>query len=378
MATRVQILPSVVIPKSPHQSKFERKKPHVEENFSEAINLNQFEQKYHVLTALYSHRSEYTTSYRQLTFRPKSWSYGNRDLVKFLITGYLPKSAFYEKWKASERRKTKTKNISPTGKEEGLQENIPELWSPKDKIKLRETGRQVEKLILDARFRRKENLEKVAERVQKSRNFQADVIRMNKDLEIRIGNSACLGKMEEQQKHPGRLINREERQQTHPGRFTNSAEGQQINPDRLINREFEGQQTHIGRFINLINSEKGQQTHPGHFINREERQQTHPGRFISREERQKTHPDRFINREEGQQTHPGRVINTADGQQTHPGCVMNSSDGQQTHPGCVINSASAQPTHTDRLIIRERNNIFIVNRRPIPVFETLRLNLNSH
>jgi hypothetical protein len=52
-----------------------------------------------------------------------------RDLVKCLITGYLPKSGFHEKWKASERRKTKTKKISPTDKEEGLQENIPELWS---------------------------------------------------------------------------------------------------------------------------------------------------------------------------------------------------------------------------------------------------------
>jgi hypothetical protein len=52
---------------------------------------------------------------------------------------------------------------------------------------------------MDARFRRKENLEYVAERVQKLRNcLQADVIRINKVLEIRIGKSACLGKMEGQ------------------------------------------------------------------------------------------------------------------------------------------------------------------------------------
>lgn len=344
MATRAQILPSVVVPKSPHQSKYEGGKPHVQENFRGAINLNQFEKKYHALAALYT--SENTTNYRQLTFRPKSWSYGNRDLVKFLITGYLPKSAFYEKWKGSERRKRKTKKISPTGKEKGLQENTPPLWSPKDKIKLRETGRQVEKRILDARFRRKENLENVAERVQKSRNCQADEIRMNKV--IRMGKSACLSKMEGHQEHPGLSIKREEGQQKHPGRFTNNAEGQQTNTERLINREFEKQQTHIG-LINLINSEI--------------EQQLHHGRFISREERRKVHPDRFINREKGQQTHLVRVINSA--------------DGQQTHPGRVINSASAQPTHTGRLIKRDRNNIFIVNRRPIPVFETLRLNLNS-
>jgi hypothetical protein len=236
MATRVHILPYVVVPKSPNQ------------NFRATINLNQFEKKYHALTALY--KSEINTNYRQLTFHPKSWSYGDRDLVKFLITGYLPKSGFHEKWKASERRKTKTKKISPTDKEEGLQENIPELWSPKDKIKLRETGRQVEKLIMDARFRRKENLEYVAERVQKLRNcLQADVIRMNKVLEIRIGKSACLGKMEGQQKHPGRLIKRKVGQQTHPDRLINRAEGQQINPDRLINSS-EGQQINPDCLIN--------------------------------------------------------------------------------------------------------------------------------
>jgi hypothetical protein len=108
MATRVQILPYVVVPKSPNQ------------NFRATINLNQFEKKYHALTALY--QSENNINYRQLTFRPKSWSYGDRDLVKFLITGYLPKSAFYEKCKASERRKTKTKKISPTDKEEGTRD----------------------------------------------------------------------------------------------------------------------------------------------------------------------------------------------------------------------------------------------------------------
>lgn len=375
MAVRVQILPSVVVPRSPHQSTFERKKTHVQENFPAAVNLHQFEKKYHALTALYSHSGESTTSYRQLTFRPKSWSYGNRDLVKFLITGYLPKSAFYEKWKASERRKTRTKKISPTGKEEGLQENITELWSPKDKIKLRETGRQVEKLIMDARFRRKENLENVAERVQKSRNCQADVIRMNKGLGIRTGKSACLDKMEGQQKHPDRLINREEKQETHPDRFTNSADGQQINPDRLINIEFEGQQTHIGRFINLINNEKGQQTYPGSFISREERQKTHSARFINREKGQQTHLGRVINSADGQQTHIGHfinLINSEKGQQTHP-CFINREEGQQAHPGRVINSADEQPTYTGRLIKSEHNNILIVNRRPIPTcsFETL-------
>ena len=125
MATRVQILPYVVVPKSPHQSKSERKKPHVQENFRAAIKLNQLEKKYHALTALY--RSGNNTNYRQLTLHQKSWFYGDRDLVKCLITGYLPKSGFHEKWKASERRKTKTKKISPTDKEEGLQENNPEL-----------------------------------------------------------------------------------------------------------------------------------------------------------------------------------------------------------------------------------------------------------
>jgi hypothetical protein len=63
-----------------------------------AIKLNQLEKKYHALTALY--RSGNNTNYRQLTFHQKSWFYGDRDLVKCLITGYLPKSGFHEKWKA--------------------------------------------------------------------------------------------------------------------------------------------------------------------------------------------------------------------------------------------------------------------------------------
>jgi hypothetical protein len=142
---------------------------------------------------------------------------------------------------------------------------------PKDKIKLRETGRQVEKLILDARFRRKKYLENVAERVQKSRECQADVIRMNKYMEIRNGKSACLGKMEGQQKQPCRLIKREVGQQTHPDRLINRAEGQQINPDRLIN------------------SSEGQQINPDCLINRKfEGQHIHTGRSISRKERQQT------------------------------------------------------------------------------------------
>ena len=325
MATRVHILPYVVVPKSPNQ------------NFRATINLNQFEKKYHALTALY--QSENNINYRQLTFRPKSWSYGDRDLVKFLITGYLPKSGFHEKWKASERRKTKTNKISPTDKEEGLQENIPELWSPKDKIKLRETGRQVEKLILDARFRRKKYLENVAERVQKSRECQADVIRMNKYMEIRNGKSACLGKMEGQQKQPCRLIKREVGQQTHPDRLINRAEGQQINLDRLINSS-EGQQINPDCLINR--KFEGQHIHTGRFISRKERQQTHPSRVISREERQQTNPDRFINSADGQQTHNGRfinLINSEKGQQTHNGRfinLINSEKGQQTHPGRFI------------------------------------------
>jgi uncharacterized protein YifN (PemK superfamily) len=77
MATRVQILPYVVVPKSPHQSKSERKKPHVQENFRAAIKLNQLEKKYHALTALY--RSGNNTNYRQLTLHQKSWFYGDRD-----------------------------------------------------------------------------------------------------------------------------------------------------------------------------------------------------------------------------------------------------------------------------------------------------------
>ena len=57
----------------------------------------------------------------------------------------------------------------------------------KDKIKLQDSGRQVEARILEARYLRQQHLQNVAERAQKSRHGQAEVVRRKKALDVRRG-----------------------------------------------------------------------------------------------------------------------------------------------------------------------------------------------
>jgi hypothetical protein len=95
--------------------------------------------------------------------------------------------------------------------EKVLQENISDrkLWSPKDKIKLRDTGRQVATCILEARHRRKQHTDNSAKWAQKSRHSRTEVIGLEEALEMRRGKSECRDKMERQKIHPGGSIIRE-------------------------------------------------------------------------------------------------------------------------------------------------------------------------
>jgi len=101
---------------------------------------------------------------------------------------------FDETGKYFEPIKTETKTKH---KEKVLQENISDrkLWSPKDKIKLRDTGRQVATRILEARHRRKQHIGNSAKRAQKSRHSQTEVIKRKEALEMRRGKSECRDKM---------------------------------------------------------------------------------------------------------------------------------------------------------------------------------------
>jgi hypothetical protein len=65
--------------------------------------------------------------------------------------------------------------------------------------KSRDLGIQVAPRILEVRHRRKQHVENVAERAQKSKHSRVEVIRREEALEMRRGKSECLDKMEEQQ-----------------------------------------------------------------------------------------------------------------------------------------------------------------------------------
>jgi hypothetical protein len=106
-----------------------------------------------------------------------------------LITVNLPKSIFGETRKLSETRKTETKKIT-SNNEKVWQEKIsePKLWSLKDKIKLQDTGRQIEPRIMEIRHRRQQHLQNVAERAR--RHNRAEMTRRKKALEMRRGE--CL------------------------------------------------------------------------------------------------------------------------------------------------------------------------------------------
>ena len=61
------------------------------------------------------------------------------------------------------------------------------VLSLKDKIILQDGGRQVEARILEARHLRQQHLQNVAERAQKSRHSQAEVVRRKKALDVSRG-----------------------------------------------------------------------------------------------------------------------------------------------------------------------------------------------
>ena len=75
--------------------------------------------------------------------------------------------------------KKKTPNVAVGGV---LRENITEI-----ERKLRDLGIQVAPCILEARHRRKQHTENVAERAQKSRHSQAEVVRRKKALDVSRG-----------------------------------------------------------------------------------------------------------------------------------------------------------------------------------------------
>ena len=182
MAACVKILPCILISKNAHSSNFysKTKRPtsFVQET-KEKINP--------VLPSVYTGNN--TTNVLHLKKNSNPRSYEAADLNKKLITVNLPKSIFGETRKLSETRKTETIKKTPNN-EKVWQEKISEskLRSPEDKIKLQDTGRQIEPRILETSHRRQQHLQNVAERAQ--RHNQAEVARRKKALEMRRGE--CL------------------------------------------------------------------------------------------------------------------------------------------------------------------------------------------
>lgn len=206
MTACVQTLPSLVIPSSPRIPKFYLKKPtsniqETKEDFR--VTVKHFQKKFPTLSSLYSSNN---SNARQMTDNSNLWSYGTPYLVKLLFSGNLSKAFFDEICKACETTERKRQKKQPT--EDG--EEPKQIWLPKNKVKLRESGRRTEQRILEARLRHKDYLENVSIRAEKLRN-KTEVIRLKKAGEMGRGKTIALERMQKEQIRPSRLIQRQVR-----------------------------------------------------------------------------------------------------------------------------------------------------------------------
>ena len=211
MAASVQMFPStgIIIKKNAHPSSFysKRSSSYVQEAREKlSATTNNIQKNYPVLISVSTGNN--TFNFQKLKKNSNALSYEAPDLDKKMITGNLPKSFFGETGKSSETRKTeikkKTLNVAVGGV---LRENITEI-----ERKLRDLGIQIAPCILEVRHRRKQHTENVAERAQKSRNSQVEVIGWKEALEMRRssrGKSECLDKMDGQQILPRGSIKRQ-------------------------------------------------------------------------------------------------------------------------------------------------------------------------